>query len=62
MPEPPLLDWVRRLRAIAQTGLTFAENAFDRQRYEQVRQVAAEMASHPGDPGSVGEVFARDQG
>lgn len=29
--------------AIAQNGLTYAENEFDRERYEQVRQVAAEM-------------------
>lgn len=58
----PLLDWARRLRAIAQTGLTFTDNAFDRQRYEQVRQVAAEMAAHPGDAGPIDRVFAGYQG
>lgn len=58
MSNEPLLEWVRRLRAIAQTGLTFAQSPFDRQRYEQVRQVAAEMAAHPGDSQSLEEVFA----
>lgn len=62
MADPPLLDWVRRLRAIAQTGLTFADNAFDRLRYEEVRHIAAEMAAHPGDPGSVEDVFASSIG
>lgn len=58
MPTEPLLDWVRRLRAIAQTGLTFAESPYDRQRYEQIRQVAAEMAAHPGDSQTLERVFA----
>lgn len=39
------LDWVRRLQAVAQSGLTYTESAFERERYEEVRRVAAEMAS-----------------
>ncbi len=39
------LDWVRRLQAVAQSGLTYTESAFERERYEEVRLVAAEMAS-----------------
>jgi ADP-ribose pyrophosphatase YjhB (NUDIX family) len=31
------------LRAIAQTGLTFTADRFDRQRYERVRELAASM-------------------
>jgi ADP-ribose pyrophosphatase YjhB (NUDIX family) len=54
----PLLEWVLRLEAIARNGLTFATGPFDRQRYEQVRRLAAEMAAHPGDPAPVEEVFA----
>ena len=44
----PLLDWIWRLQAIAQSGLTYAPGEYDRQRYEQIRALAAEMATHPG--------------
>lgn len=62
MSHPSFLEWVRRLRAVAQTGLTFTEGVFDRQRYEEVRRVAAEMASQGGDPGTVDAVFAGYRG
>lgn len=47
--EPKWLKWSRQLMAIAQNGLTYAENHFDRERYEQVRQVAAEMMAEQSD-------------
>lgn len=60
---PPLLDWIQRLNAIAQSGLTFEPGEFDRQRYEQVRTMAAEMAAHPhGSVESVERIFAADTG
>jgi ADP-ribose pyrophosphatase YjhB (NUDIX family) len=37
------LDWARQLQAISQTGLTYARDPFDVQRYERTRQIAAEM-------------------
>ncbi len=37
------LDWARRMQAIAQNGLTFAKDPFDQERYEQLRQLAAEV-------------------
>jgi ADP-ribose pyrophosphatase YjhB (NUDIX family) len=59
----PLHDWIERLAAIAQSGLTFSPNEFDRQRYEQVRSIAAEMAAWPdGDVDSVEAVFAGADG
>jgi ADP-ribose pyrophosphatase YjhB (NUDIX family) len=39
------LEWMQRLQAIAQTGLTYARDPFDIERYEAVREVAAEMAA-----------------
>ena len=61
--KAPLSDWIARLAAIAQSGLTFSPNEFDRQRYEQVRAIAAEMASWPaGDVESVDAVFAGASG
>ncbi len=41
--EPKWLEWARRLDAIAQNGLTFADSPFDKERYTAIRQVAAEM-------------------
>ena len=39
------MDWVRRLQAIAQSGLTYAKDPYDVERYEQVRTIAAEVAA-----------------
>jgi ADP-ribose pyrophosphatase YjhB (NUDIX family) len=41
--EPKWLSWAKRLQAIAQNGLTYAGNHFDVERYQTVRQIAAEM-------------------
>jgi len=41
--EPQWLSIARELRAIAQTGLTFSADRFDRQRYERVRELAGSM-------------------
>ena len=39
------LDWVKQLQAIAQSGLTYANDPYDVERYEQVRRIAAEIAA-----------------
>jgi ADP-ribose pyrophosphatase YjhB (NUDIX family) len=41
--DPQWLRIARELRAIAQTGLTFSADRFDRQRYDRVRELAASM-------------------
>jgi ADP-ribose pyrophosphatase YjhB (NUDIX family) len=47
MMEPDWLRWVKRLQAIAQDGLTYATDDYDVGRYEQLREIAAEiLASH----------------
>jgi ADP-ribose pyrophosphatase YjhB (NUDIX family) len=43
MNEPHWLRMARELRAIAQTGLAFSVDRFDRQRYERLRELAASM-------------------
>jgi ADP-ribose pyrophosphatase YjhB (NUDIX family) len=46
MAEPiPWLNWAKTLQAIAQNGLTFAKDGFDIERYQAVRNIAAEMLS-----------------
>jgi ADP-ribose pyrophosphatase YjhB (NUDIX family) len=43
--RPAWLRWAQRVQSIAQTGLTYAEDPYDRERYEQLRELALEMAS-----------------
>jgi ADP-ribose pyrophosphatase YjhB (NUDIX family) len=38
-----VLEWARRLQAIAQNGLTFATDPFDRERYTQLRELVDEL-------------------
>ena len=38
--------WVKALQAISQTGLHFARDRFDRERYEQVAKIAAQILAH----------------
>src|SRR5512136_250247 len=47
--EPHWLQWARQLQAIAQNGLTYAQNAYDVERYTAVRQIAAEMMAAGSD-------------
>jgi len=35
--------WAQRIAALAQNGLAYAENPFDRERYEELRTIAAEI-------------------
>jgi ADP-ribose pyrophosphatase YjhB (NUDIX family) len=47
---PPLLDWAGRLQAIAQTGVAYEERSVHhRERYDNVRRIAAEMLASDGD-------------
>ena len=44
-PRPAWLRWAERLQAIAQTGLTYAKDPYDLERYGELRQIAVEIAS-----------------
>ena len=58
------LTWAREIQAIAQTGLAFEPAAYDRERYERLRALAAEiMASHTGASSSqIEALFEGQQG
>ena len=47
--QPKWLDWATRLQAIAQSGLTFARDPYDVERYEALREIAAEMLAAGSD-------------
>lgn len=45
------IEWTQRLAAIAQSGLTYARDPFDIERYEALRELAADVvADHTGRP------------
>jgi ADP-ribose pyrophosphatase YjhB (NUDIX family) len=62
--EPVWLVWARGLQAIAQTGLTFATNAYDRERYMAICSLAADMMATQSDAdfGRVAALFAEQTG
>jgi ADP-ribose pyrophosphatase YjhB (NUDIX family) len=64
MKQPTWLDWAKRLQAIAQSGLTYSSNQYDIDRYEAVREIAAEMmATGSGSPiAPIRDLFAGQTG
>lgn len=61
---PQWLEWAQRLQAIAQTGLTYTTNPFEIERYEQVRDISAEIVAAHSDLEAdfVRDLFAADRG
>lgn len=51
---PRWIDWAVRLRAIAQNGRAYTDNDFDRERYEELGRIAAEIMA-----GQSGAAFER---
>src|SRR5215218_5622429 len=43
MDEKRLLNLARRLHGLGRTGLHFGADEYDRQRYEEIEQIAAEL-------------------
>ena len=40
------LQWAIELQSLAQAGLTYGKDIYDRERYERVREISAEILSH----------------
>ena len=62
--EPDWLALARELQALAQNGLTFTENPYDVERYEQLQKAVATMLGHgfSVDPADVQDVFSELRG
>jgi ADP-ribose pyrophosphatase YjhB (NUDIX family) len=62
--EPQWLVWAREIQAIAQIGLTFSRDPYDRERYERLRAIAGEIvAEHTSvDVAQLHAVFAAETG
>lgn len=43
-----LLEQARELQALAQTGLAYCKDPFDRERYERIRAIAVDMLAMQG--------------
>lgn len=44
-----LLEQARELQALAQTGLAYCKDPFDRERYERIRAIAVDMLAMQAD-------------
>ena len=47
--EVDLLRWSESLAAVARTGLAFTESLYERERFEEILRIAADMRSRAGD-------------
>ena len=43
------LDFAIRIQSIAQAGLQYGKDQYDKERHEELRQIAAEMISEKTD-------------
>lgn len=62
--EPDWLIWSRELQAIAQIGLTFCRDPYDRERYEQIGALAVRMLARNTDAPAerIATLFAGETG
>lgn len=62
--EPNWLKWAKQLAALAQNGLTYSQSPYELERYEHIRQIAAEMMAggFDLDVKSVLGLFPREKG
>lgn len=51
MPDNTMkwLQWISEMQAIAQNGLTYCHNEFDKERYVRLREIAAELAVYSSE-------------
>lgn len=58
------LDWIIELQAMAQNGLTYVKDIYDKERYERLRELSAQMlgALTYMPPEKITEVFCSEKG
>lgn len=49
MDDKIWLNWAIELQSLAQAGLTYGKDVYDRERYERIREISAEMISHKSE-------------
>lgn len=43
------LEWAIELQSLAQAGLTYSRDVYDRERFERIREISAEIVAHKSD-------------
>lgn len=58
------LQWAIELQSLAQAGLTYGKDKFDRERYARIREISAEMMSRLSDTpiDKVKDLFCNESG
>jgi ADP-ribose pyrophosphatase YjhB (NUDIX family) len=58
------LEWAAKLQSIAQAGLTFGENQYDRDRYQQIRDLSVDILHEytEMDHSKIRDLFASETG
>lgn len=49
MEQTKWLEWAVELQSLAQAGLYYTKDVFDRERFQRIREIAAEMVSHQAE-------------
>lgn len=59
-----IVEWARELQSLAQSGLFYGHDDFDKERYQRIRDISAEMlAERTGLPiGKVKDLFCNEVG
>jgi len=58
------LQWAIELQSLAQAGLTYGKDVYDKERYERIREISAEIVSHMSDIPlrAVKDIFCNESG
>ena len=58
------LEWAIELQSLAQAGLTYGKDAYDKERYQRIRDISAEIMAHMTDipVGKVKDLFCNESG
>ena len=62
--EPKWLEWAKQLQSIAQIGLAYSKDVFDRERFEMIRDISVDMMSQQTGVNKeiVKDLFANETG
>jgi len=63
-PQHPWLEFAKRVQALAQSGLTYAENDYDLERYQELSEISVKLMSEISgtDVEQVKELFTNEIG
>ena len=59
-----IVEWAKELQSLAQAGLFYGRDVFDRERYTRIREIAVEMMAARSDipAGKIADLFCGDTG